>query len=211
MKRQLELMMITEKVVNEGLKLALRERDASRGIELFIRHLGEKSNSERIYIFEGLKNMPVFNTFEWCAEGVTQEKENLQNIPFEAVKWWYDIFETKNCVIIEDLEEIRESAAMTYEYLKPQNIHSLITAPLWLEDEIIGFFGVDNPPAELMTHISEIAEMVAHFIVSLLEKQRLMQMLEKLSFEDSLCGVRNRHALHADITYYKYVCNAGIL
>lgn len=211
MKKELELRTITEKVINEGLKLALRERDASHGLELFLEHLGKKSRSERIYIFEGNKGNPVTNTFEWCAEGISKEIENLQNVPYEAVEMWYRVFETKRCVVIKDLEEIKETEPVTYQYLKPQNIKSLITSPLVLEDEIIGFYGVDNPPIEIMEHISDIAEIIGHFIVSLLEKKRLMEQLERLSFEDSLSGVKNRHALNAYINYNKRLHNVGIL
>ena len=35
--------------------------------------------------------------------------------------------------------------------------------------------------------------------------------MEKLSFEDSLCGVQNRHALHDFIEYNKCLQNVGII
>ncbi len=211
MKKEFELMMRTEKVINEGLRIALRERDATRAIELFMEYLGKQSGSERIYIFEGYKGNPVFNTFEWCAEGVSEEKDNLQNVPYEAVEWWYNVFETKRCVVIKDLEAIKDTEPLTFQYLEPQKIQSLIASPLVLEGEIIGFYGVDNPPPEIMEHISNIAEMIGHFIVSLLEKQRLMVQLEKLSFEDSLSGVKNRHALNAYIKFHRNLKRTGIL
>lgn len=204
-------MAVTEKVINEGLRVALRERNATHAIEVFLEHLGRKSKSERIYIFEGIRGSCVSNTFEWCADGVSEEKNNLQNVPFEAVEWWYRAFEEKSSIIIKDLEAIKESEPLTYEYLKPQNIHSLIASPLILEDSIIGFYGVDNPPQEIMEHISDAAEIIGHFLVSLLEKQRLMEQLEKLSFEDSLSGVRNRHALNYDISFYKALKEVGII
>lgn len=196
MKKTIEIMAFNEKIINDGLRGALRERDATRAIELFLEHICQKSNSGRIYIFEGEKGCNVNNTFEWCAPGVSSEKDNLQNVPFEAVEWWYKTFEEKSSIIIENIEAIKELEPLTYKYLKPQNIHSLIASPLILEDKIIGFYGVDNPPAEIMPHITNAAEIVGHFIVSLLEKQRLMKELEKLSFEDSLSGVYNRHALN---------------
>lgn len=202
---------ITAKVINESLKLALRERDATRAIELFLAHMGEKSRSERIYIFEGEKGCSVNNTFEWCAEGVVPQKDNLQDVPFEAVEWWYRAFEESSSILIDDLEDIKESEPLTYEYLKPQNIHSLIANPLELEGKIIGFYGVDNPPSEVMENVSYFAEIVGHFIVSLLEKQRLMQQLEKISFEDSLSGVQNRHALNEYIEYCKQMKKVGVV
>ena len=211
MKSEFNVIRFTEKMVNEGLRKALRERDATDSIEVFIEHLGKQSTSERIYIFEGGKNGPVSNTFEWCAEGISSEKKNLQDVPFEAVKWWYDIFETQSCVVIKDLEMIKDKEPLTYEYLKPQNIHSLITAPLYLEDEIIGFWGVDNPPSHLMDYTEEMTEIVAHFIVSLLEKRRLMKSLEKMSFRDPLTETKNRHALSADMDSFDQYREVGIL
>jgi len=202
---------ITAKVVNESLRLALRERDATRAIQIFLAHMGEKSHSERIYIFEGEQGCSVDNTFEWCAEGVEPQKNNLQNVPFEAVEWWYRAFEERSSILIYNLEDIKESEPLTYEYLKPQNIHSLIASPLELEGKIIGFYGVDNPPPEAMEDVSYFAEIVGHFIVSLLEKQRMMRQMEKLSYEDFLSGVQNRHALNDYIDYCRQLKNAGVV
>lgn len=199
MQKTIELMAVTEKVINEALRIALRERNAAYALELFLSHVGENSGCERIYVFEGCTGEAVSNTFEWCAEGVSAEMDNLQNVPFEAVEWWYRAFEEKSSIIIKDLEEIKESEPLTYKYLKPQGIHSLIATPLVLEDKIIGFCGVDNPPTDIFGHISDVAEIIGHFITSLLEKKRLMEKLERLSFEDSLSGVRNRHALNHDM------------
>ncbi len=211
MRRTIELMEITERVINEGLRVALRERNATHALELFLEHLGRKSNSERIYIFEGNRGSSVSNTFEWCATGVTEEKSNLQNVPFEAVEWWYNAFQDGHCIVIKDLELIKESNPLTYEYLKPQKIQSLIASPLILEDRIIGFYGVDNPPQNIMNHISDVAEIVGHFIVSLLEKKHLMEKLEKLSFEDSLSGARNRHALNHEIEFHNAFKDVGVV
>lgn len=211
MNNNFEAVRFTEKMVNEGLRRALRERDATDSINVFIEHLGIESGSDRIYIFEGTKEFTVSNTFEWCSPGVTSEKDNLQDVPFEVVKWWYDIFENQSYVIIKNLEDIKETEPITYEVLKPQNIKSLIAAPLYFEDQIIGFFGVDNPPEKLLDHTEEMTEIVAHFLVSLLEKRRLMKQLEKLSFRDPLTKVKNRHALMADMETYDVFRDVGIL
>ena len=113
---------------------------------------------------------------------MSAEKGNLQDVPFEAIKLWYDIFATRDCVVIKNLDDTKETDPAAYEYLKPQNIQSLIAAPLLLEDKIIGFWGVDNPPAHMMDYTEDMMEIVAHFIVSLLEKRRLVQQLEKMRF-----------------------------
>lgn len=202
---------INEKIINEGLRVALREKDATQALNLFLEHMGREAGSERIYIFEGEKGGSVSNTFEWCAEGVSAEIDNLQNVPFEAVEWWYHAFEETSSIIIKDIEDIKESEPLTYDYLKPQNIRSLIASPLVLEDRIIGFYGMDNPPQEIMDDVTDYAEIVGHFIVSLLEKQRLMKQLNKLSFEDYLSGLQNRHALNHFINFNRELSGVGVV
>ena len=201
---------IDEKVINEGLRVALREKDSAQVLERFLAHIGRSSHSERIYIFEGSKGGTVTNTFEWCAEGVSAEIQDLQDVPFEAVAWWYQKFEENSSIIIKNVDDLKESEPVTYGYLGPQNIHSLIASPLVLEGEIIGFYGVDNPPKESMENISDFAEIVGHFITSLLERHRLMKQLKEMSLEDSLSRVQNRHALNGYIQDAKEYKNVGI-
>lgn len=58
------------------------------------------------------------DTHEWVANGITPEKDNLQNLPPEICANWYRQFcEDKN-IIIEDLEDIRESDPLQYDNLK---------------------------------------------------------------------------------------------
>ena len=211
MKKELQYIMSNEKLVNEALQAALGEMNVSSSINVFLEHLGRSIQCDRIYIFEGLRHMPVDNTFEWCADGVSSEKDSLQQLPFEIVSWWYDIFETQNHLIIENVEDIKDTEPLTYECLKPQNVYSLVAAPLKKGDEILGFFGVDNPPEQALHSITYIVEIVAHFIVSLLEKKILMSKLERLSYEDHLTGVLNRHALNEYLEENSVLENTGII
>ena len=211
MKQELKYIMTNEKLVNEALQVALGEMNASVAIDLFLAHLGKSIQCDRIYIFEGRKGNPVDNTYEWCAEGVSSEKDFLQQVPFEAVSWWYETFETQNNLIIKNIEDLKEKEPLTYEYLKPQNINALVAAPLKKGDEILGFFGVDNPSEQMFHSIMYIVGIVSNFIVSLLEKKELMNKLERLSYKDHLTGVSNRHALNEYIEKNRILKNLGIV
>lgn len=65
MRETIELMASTEKVINDALREALREQNASTALEIFLEHLGRKSHSERIYIFEGKQGFAVNGLFLW--------------------------------------------------------------------------------------------------------------------------------------------------
>ena len=53
------------------------------------------------------------------------------------------MYEDKN-IMIHDLEDIREIDPLQYENLKRQNIHSIVVVPLYDNDAVMGFYGIDN-------------------------------------------------------------------
>ena len=143
-----------EAMINEGLRISLSAPTPEMSINILLEYLGQSLNSERVYIFEEIEGGAFKNTYEWCADGVVPQKENLQNVPFSVVNLWYQRFQKGKSVIIKNLENIREKEPDIYEYLEPQKIRSLIVSPLMDEKEIIGFYGVDNPPEKFLYHIT---------------------------------------------------------
>lgn len=185
-----------EQMVNEGLKIALAEPTPEQSIEALLKYLGEHLQGERVYIFEENEEGSLDNTFEWCSKGVTAQIDNLQKVPFEVVSLWYGSFRQKGNVIIKDVEMVKETDPLAYEYLVPQDIHSLVVNPIMNQNKIIGFYGVDNPPRDLLNHISILFRIVGHFIGSLLKRRDLVKRLENLSMNDQMTQVGNRHAMH---------------
>ncbi len=185
-----------EAMINEGLRLALAAPAADESLAILMEYLGHCLKSERVYIFEEMPGRLFDNTYEWCASGVRPQKKNLQRIPFEVVKLWYQRFQNNEHVIIRNLESERESDPAMYDCLKPQGIRTLVVSPLFDENNLIGFYGVDNPPGELLDHISTMFQIMGHFIVSLLRKQNMIKSLEMISLYDQLTKLGNRHAMH---------------
>ncbi len=180
-----------ETVINEGLRVALQEETPDRTLEVLLEHLGKALNGERTYIFEQNESGCDDNTYEWVADGVEPEKDNLQNVPPEVCAAWYQNFSIGGHIVIEDLEDIRETDPLQYENLKNQNIHSLVVVPLYNGEKIIGFYGVDNPPVKLLEYASNMLQTAAYFIVSSLKQRNLFRELQRQarqSLEDILEG-----------------------
>ena len=207
----LQSMRITEAMINEALSEALREENPSAAINVFIRSLGQKTQSERVYIFEQSGDDYVSNTFEWCTDGVTPQIDNLQNVPMSVVSTWYNYFEQNRNIIITNVEDIKHTDPMVYEYLEPQDIHSLVVSPLIMEGRIIGFYGTDNPPAGIMAHIKEMAWIVGHFIVSLLKKRNIISHLAEMSYFEQLTGMQNRRAMDVYIEQNQTAEHFGVI
>ena len=171
-----------EAVINEGLRAALLEETPDDSLDVLLKHLGKALNGERTYIFEQNESHFDDNTYEWVADGVEPEKENLQNVPPEVCASWYRNFSIGRHIVIENLEDIRETDPLQYENLKRQGIHSLVVVPLYDGKRIIGFYGVDNPPVKSMEYASNMLQTAAYFIVSSLKRRNLFRELQKRSY-----------------------------
>ena len=171
-----------ETVINEGLRVALLEETPDQSLEVLLEHLGKALNGERTYIFEQNETGGDDNTYEWVADGIEPEKENLQNVPPEVCASWYRKFSIGKYIVIQNLEEIRETDPLQYENLKRQNVHSLVVVPLYDGKKTVGFYGVDNPPVKSMEYASNMLQTAAYFIVSSLKRRNLVRELQKRSY-----------------------------
>lgn len=200
-----------EAMINEGLRIALSAPMPEESIGILLEYLGKELCSERVYIFEENARGTYDNTYEWCAKEVEPQKDNLQDVPYEIVEPWFQRFHNNENVIIKELEAIREADPAVYEYLQPQDIHALVVSPLVNDKKIVGFYGVDNPPGELLNHISTMFQIMGHFIVSLLKRRDLVKRLANLSYYDQLTGIGNRHGMNAYISGMEKEKSIGIL
>ena len=171
-----------EAVINEGLRVALLEETPDQSLEVLLEHLGKALNGARTYIFERNESGGDDNTYEWAAEGVRPEKEGLQNVPPEVCASWYHKCSVGRHIVIEHLEDIRETDPLQYENLNRQGVHSLVVVPLYDGKKIIGFYGVDNPPVKSLEYASNMLQTAAYFIVSSLKRRNLFRELQKRSY-----------------------------
>lgn len=175
-----------EAIINEGIRISLNAPTSEQSLEIILEYLGKALNGERTYIFE--KNLlgNDDNTYEWVANGIRPEKDNLQNVPAEVCENWYRNFREGKNIIIGNLENIRESDPLQYENLKQQNISTLVVVPLYEGQKIIGFYGVDNPPEKMLDYTSNMLQIMGYFIVSSIRRRNLVRELERMSYSDQL-------------------------
>lgn len=184
-----------EAMISEGLRMASRAHTPDQSLEIVLEYLGKALHGERTYIFEKNKDGGDDNTYEWAANGVTPQIDNLQNVPEAVCANWYRNFEEKKHIIIENLEDIRETDPLQYENLKRQDIHSMVVVPLYEDKRVIGFYGVDNPVGNSMGYMSDMLQIMAYYILSLLKMRNLMRELERMSYCDQLTKFGNRYAM----------------
>jgi len=112
-------------------------------VEAMLGKAGEFSKVDRVYVFKHNHLRRVTsNSHEWCKEGITPEKENLQEIPFDFFSDMLDAWEKGEMVHIPSVTQMPEEHAMR-AILINQGIQSLILIPLNQGEKNIGFIGFD--------------------------------------------------------------------
>lgn len=150
-----------ELIINKALRSALEYDKPDEQINEFIRFFGQHIGSDRFYIFEDdIKNHATDNTYEWCANDVTPQINELQQVDMDIIEWWYQSFDKGENIMITDIESIKEIHPLSYDILKMQNVVNLAVSPLRYKDQIRGFFGVDNPPMGDFKRLSEFLDMI---------------------------------------------------
>ena len=135
-----------EQAIRRFLRDHLDKQKDGQTIGHILEELGGYYDADRAYIFElNEARTHTSNTFEWCREGVSAQIGNLQDIPLAGVECWFEAFEQKGEFYITSLAEDYGPETQTYRILEPQGVQSLMAAPIYLEREVVGFLGVDNP------------------------------------------------------------------
>lgn len=105
--------------------------------------IGDFARVDRAYLFSydfGAGTMS--NTHEWCAPGITPERDNLQGVPNDLFPDWIDTHRRKELVHIPDVLALPPEDHLRAT-LEPQGIRSLIALPLVNGPRCFGFVGFD--------------------------------------------------------------------
>ncbi len=181
------------------LDQAASEKELNNVIPLLLEAVGKYTAADRVYIFDWSSEAheAYTNTFEWCKEGVTPQIDNLQNVPLELMCNWQESFVRGRTVIIPDVEQIRTTMPYEYVLLKRQHITSVITVPLFANNRLNGFIGVDDPKPDMgQLSVKLLTDIAGHLgcvrdnlqmITLLAQKQEsLQQSLKELAREKKL-------------------------
>jgi signal transduction histidine kinase len=111
-----------------------------------LKQIGESVSADRSYIFSyDFTANTTSNTYEWCAEGIAPEINNLQNIPLDDfVPEWIIAHKNGEAYIADDVSLLPQGGEFGLRaILQAQGIKSIITIPKIKNNELIGFVGFD--------------------------------------------------------------------
>ena len=165
-----------------------------------LREMGEFVNSDRSYIFEYDWDKNICkNTYEWCAEGITSEIDNLQEVPLDAMPLWVESHKNKLPLFIDDVFALDINSEIR-QILEPQGVKSLITIPMMNENECLGFVGFDAVKAYHNYSEKErvLLEVFTQMIVNLSNRKNANDYIHHQIMEQQLVNLISSEFVSAD-------------
>ncbi len=155
-----------------------------------LKYICLKYNADRCYIFESLDNCETYdNTYEWCKESISSEKDNLQGIPREL---FADFIEkARNGIIYTN--NLRETLQIdkAFEIMDNQGILSFVHAQVKKDDMMTFFIGLDDCTKTRVWSEKEINSL--QYIGKLLS---IMLQGKRLSEKVNLLAEYNKNSTH---------------
>ena len=103
--------------------IRLNKQNVDDEVEIALAQIGRFIDADRSYVFMFSDNLRLMsNTHEWCNEGITREKENLQNIPTDVFPWWMSKLMRFESVIIPSVPDLSSKASGEKEILLQQEL-----------------------------------------------------------------------------------------
>ncbi|MFN3494880.1 MAG: PAS domain S-box protein [Hydrogenophaga sp.] len=128
-------------LANRFINLPVQQADPA--IREALGDIGKFLRADRTYLFEyDFLAETASNTHEWCAEGVSPEIENLQNLSFELMPEWVGSHRQGHEVHVPDVQAL--PSGRLRDLLESQGIRSLIALPLTHGGRCMGFVGLDT-------------------------------------------------------------------
>ncbi|MDN7023789.1 PAS domain S-box protein [Methanoculleus sp. FWC-SCC1] len=110
-----------------------------------LRDIGILSAASRAYLFLFDDDGETMNnTHEWCAEGVSPQRDTLQHLPCDTFPWWMARLRRGEVIAVPDVAALPADASVEREVLESQEIRSVLVLPVQNRGEVIGFIGLDN-------------------------------------------------------------------
>ena len=208
-KQELKNMLDVQTLITNCVRMLYAVDDLDQTINAVLTQIGEFLVSDRSYVFE-IKDELMNNTHEWTAPGISPQLEKLQQLDLSLISDWLPFFEKNDCIIIDDVEQLQKTNPAAYATLHAQEITSLIAAPIFLDNKLAGYIGIDNYDSEKIKNSSYLLLSMAIFLSYAIRHRNHVELLHRLSYHDLLTNALNRNAFMDTLSHFKAGENASI-
>gem|GEM_PF-891039 len=156
--------------------------EIDEGITLALEKVGRFTGVDRCDVFLLYDNgTKMDNTHEWCAEGVESQKDQLQRLDVESLKWGIGQLKKLEVLNIPCVADLPEKASVDKEVLQAEGIQSLLSVPIFIGGVLFGFVGLDSIRTKRTWSDDTVSmlKMVAEIFANALERKRSEEVLQE--------------------------------
>jgi PAS domain S-box-containing protein len=176
----------------------LRTTPWDKSVEDVLQELGQASAASRIYIFRNEEapdgRLLTSQMHEWVTEGISKQIDNpgLQNVDYVALGFerWVEHF-LRNEPICGNVNEFPDNERA---FLESQDIHSLVTVPIYVGNQWWGFIGFDDCTSnrEWSTVEREALVVVANLFGAAIQRKQVEEALARTNQDLEEAVLRER-------------------
>lgn len=141
---QVNSLLYQQNSLSYSLLAFLQSDDITQIINKILADLLKQTKGDRTYIFEIDREHKVQSCiYEATAEGISQELDFLQDVPWDDSLWWDRQISEKRSIILNTLDDMPPEAKVYRDTLEVQDIKSVMVVPLLSKDKVWGYIGID--------------------------------------------------------------------
>jgi len=178
---QSEMQEVLISISSQYLNLPLDCIDTA--VNTTLQELGDFLKVDRLQIHKyDFVRKECITKYEWCACGITPTMNKSHRIPLDSIKDMVGCHFKGENLFIEDVSLLDEGAAK--KALEAQQIKSVLTVPLILENNCVGFISLDSVKSlrkytdSEMTMVKLFANMSVNILSRATDQNRLQELLE---------------------------------
>jgi signal transduction histidine kinase len=177
-----------ESILSEISEMAVTVHDIGQFSTAVLSLIGETLNLCRTYIFEYSETTNTIRNIQvWCKKGISPNKEFLKGISSTLVSFLMDILKRDKIFNYSNIEDIPDKS--TLEFLRNQNVISILAIPLFIKSSFFGFISFSDctNQREWNVHDVEFLLSISRIIIAVIER--------KLAEEELKDSMRELHKL----------------
>ena len=147
-------------------------------IDVSLERIGRFLLADRAYVFRyDFTGGTTSNTHEWCADGISAQKDELQYLPLDAMPDWVTAHRRGESLLVPDVDSLSEGAIR--DILQPQGVRSLMAHPMMHDGQCLGFVGLDAvlSPARYGLAEARILDIFSRMLVGLILHREALEAL----------------------------------
>ncbi len=180
-----------EETLLKCIHTLMEDKDLDKAVMHLLSIVCQYYDADRAYLFEiSSKDRSAKNIYEWCVHPNFSSIDCVPILSEEELQPLYEAFEHAGEFIVSDVEALDADSAL-YKVLHDTSCKSVQVVPIYYNDEVTYFMGVDN--ARRGSQDLTLLHSIIIFVAESIKKARTLRQLEQLSYVDVLTGLDNRN------------------